>query len=189
MGRPSDLTGLVSVATERGRIEEDGFRPHLGPGEGHDHLGRPVSAVWAPRSRLHGGARCAKRHAMTDNAAEQVVNAFVAAIEKKDEAAAMVFVSEDVFYDNVPFGSTTGKAPMAEFLAPMFNNKGPVEFEIVRQMAAGNVVMNERIDRFEAKGKKIALPVAGVFEVNDGLITFWRDYFDNDMFMKALKGE
>jgi limonene-1,2-epoxide hydrolase len=33
------------------------------------------------------------------------------------------------------------------------------------------------------------LPVAGVFEVNDSKITFWRDYFDNGMFMKALKGE
>ena len=126
---------------------------------------------------------------MTDNVAEQVVNAFVAALESKDEAAAMALVSEDVVYDNVPFGSTTGKAPMAEFLHPMFNNKGPVEFEIVRQMAVGNTVVNERIDRFQAKGREIALPCAGFFEVNDGLITFWRDYFDNGTFIKALKGD
>lgn len=126
---------------------------------------------------------------MTDNAAEQVVNSFVAAIEAKDEAAAMALVSEDVVYDNVPFGATTGKAPMAEFLAPMFKNKGPVEFEIVRQTAVGNTVINERIDKFQAKGRDIALPCAGFFEVNDGLITFWRDYFDNDTFMKALGGK
>ena len=28
----------------------------------------------------------------------------------------------------------------------------------------------------------------GIFEVNDGLITFWRDYFDNGMFMRQIKG-
>jgi limonene-1,2-epoxide hydrolase len=28
-----------------------------------------------------------------------------------------------------------------------------------------------------------------VFEVNEGKITFWRDYFDNGMFMRALAGE
>ena len=78
---------------------------------------------------------------------------------------------------------------MLEFLAPMFAGNGPVEFEIHRQTATGNIVMNERTDKFEIKGKAISIPVAGVFEVNDGKITFWRDYFDNGMFMKALKGE
>ena len=126
---------------------------------------------------------------MTTNAAEQVVNGFIAAIGNKDEAAAMAFVAEDCYYDNVPIGDMTGKDKMAEFLAPTFRSKGPVEFEIVRQSAAGNIVMNERIDKFSTgKGREIALPVAGVFEVNDGLITFWRDYFDNGMFMKQLKG-
>ena len=126
---------------------------------------------------------------MTANNAERVVDDFIAAIGAKDEAAAMAFVAEDCYYDNVPVGSMTGKAKMAEFLAPMFNNKGPVEFEIVRQVAAGNTVMNERVDKFLAKGRQIALPVSGVFEVNDGLITFWRDYFDNGTFMKQLKSD
>ena len=126
---------------------------------------------------------------MTTNAAETVVNDFIAAIGNKDEATAMALVADDCYYDNVPVGSMTGKDKMAEFLAPMFRSKGPVEFEILRQSAAGNIVMNERIDKFQAKGRDIAIPVAGVFEVNEGLITFWRDYFDNGMFMKALKGE
>ena len=125
---------------------------------------------------------------MTANPAEQVVNNFIAAIGAKDEATAMALVAEDCYYDNVPVGSMTGKAKMAEFLAPTFRSKGPVEFEILRQTATGNTVMNERVDKFVIKGKDIALPVAGVFEINDGLITFWRDYFDNEMFMKQLKG-
>ena len=38
--------------------------------------------------------------------------------------------------------------------------------------------MNERIDHFDPpKGKAIGLPVSGAFEIKDGKITAWRDYF------------
>ncbi|MDH4145133.1 MAG: nuclear transport factor 2 family protein [Acidimicrobiia bacterium] len=121
--------------------------------------------------------------------AEQVVNSFIEAIGRKDQDAAMALVAEDCYYDNVPIGDMRGHEKMLEFLGPMFRSSGPLQFEIVRQTASGNMVMNERIDRFVMKGREIGLPVAGVFEVNDGKITFWRDYFDNGMFMKALKGE
>ena len=120
--------------------------------------------------------------------AAEVVNQFIAAVGRKDQAAAMALVADDCYYDNVPIGDMTGKDKMLEFLGPMFQASGPVEFEIHRQTTSGNVVMNERTDRFEMRGKQLALPVAGVFEVNDGKITFWRDYFDNGMFMKQLKG-
>ena len=123
---------------------------------------------------------------MTTNPAETVVNEFIAAIGRKDAESAMAFVAQDCYYDNVPVGDMTGRDKMAEFLAPMFRSKHPVEFEILRQSAAGNIVMNERIDRFMIRDKQIAIPVAGVFEVNDGLITFWRDYFDNGMFAAQM---
>ena len=121
--------------------------------------------------------------------AEQVVNEFVAAIGRKDMDAAMALVAEDVYSDNVPLGDMRGRDKMCEFLLPFVNSKGPVEFEIVRQAASGKLVMNERIDRFVMKGRESALPVSGVFEVNAGHLTFWRDYFDNGMFLKALNGE
>jgi len=121
--------------------------------------------------------------------AEQVVNAFMAAFDRKDLDGALALVSDDCYYDNVPLGDMRGPAKMREFLAPIMGGDGPVKFEIVRQAATGNVVMNERIDRFVMNGKSIALPVTGVFEVTNGKVSFWRDYFDNGMFMKALKGE
>ena len=120
--------------------------------------------------------------------AEEIVNSFTAAFGAKDLEAALRLVADDVHYDNVPIGDMRGKDAMRDFLAPMINGSGPVLFEVHRQAASGNLVFNERTDRFVMKGKQIDLPVAGVFEVNDGLITFWRDYFDNGMFMKQLKG-
>ena len=60
------------------------------------------------------------------------------------------------------------------------------EFEVLRQAASGNVVMNERVDRLEVFGKRVEIPVAGVFEVADGKIRLWRDYFDLQAFTAQM---
>jgi limonene-1,2-epoxide hydrolase len=120
---------------------------------------------------------------------EQVVNAFMAAFDRKDLDGALALVTDDCYYDNVPLGDMHGREKMREFLAPIVAGNEPVQFEVLRQAAGDKVVMNERIDRFVMNGKPVALPVSGVFEVVDGKISFWRDYFDKGMFMKALKGE
>jgi limonene-1,2-epoxide hydrolase len=118
---------------------------------------------------------------------EQVVNDFISAINKQDLDAALGFVAEDCYYDNVPMGDTRGREKMRKILASVFGGGTPVVFEIHRQAATGNIVMNERTDSFTLAGRPVALPVAGVFEVNDGKITFWRDYFDQQMMAAPAK--
>jgi limonene-1,2-epoxide hydrolase len=49
------------------------------------------------------------------------------------------------------------------------------------------VVFNERIDVFQMGGKKVELPVAGVFVVTNGKISAWRDYFDLASFTKQTQ--
>ena len=121
---------------------------------------------------------------------EEIVNTFISKIEARDLDAALEQVSEDCYYDNVPIGDMTGRSDMHQFLSGLLQGEGPVEFEVVRQTCTGNTVMNERLDRFHtASGRAIEIPVMGVFEVNDGLITFWRDYFDNGMFLRQIKGD
>lgn len=119
---------------------------------------------------------------------EEIVEEFIGRFSAKDVEAVLALVSDDVYYDNVPIGDMRGKEAVRKFLTPMLTGSGPVEFEVHRKAVSGNVVFNERTDRMVVKGRQIALPVAGVFEVNDGLITFWRDYFDNGTFMEQLKG-
>jgi limonene-1,2-epoxide hydrolase len=53
------------------------------------------------------------------------------------------------------------------------------ELRLINIAANSDVVLTERIDVFTfTDGKEIALPVMGTFDVSDGKITAWRDYYD-----------
>lgn len=103
-----------------------------------------------------------------------------------DDALAML--SEDVLYDNVPFPDIVGRADVEKF------HRGfgvgidfLLDWKIVHIAAAGNVVLNERIDVFRHKdGGAITLPVMGTVTVENGKITVWRDYFDPADFDRQL---
>jgi limonene-1,2-epoxide hydrolase len=118
---------------------------------------------------------------------EETVNEFVKRVVSKDLDAACELVTPDVEYDNVPMGKNYGPDGIKAVLGAMVDGVGTVEFVINRQHAVGNVVVNERVDRFEVNGTWIDLPVAGFFEVNDdGLISLWRDYFDMPTLMNQM---
>lgn len=118
---------------------------------------------------------------------EEIVDEFIRRVVAKDLDGACALVTDDVEYDNVPLGKNVGPEGMKAFLQPMVDGLDEVEFVIHHQTASGNIVMNERTDRFRVKDVWIDLPVAGVFEVNDdGLITMWRDYFDLQTMMDQM---
>src|SRR3954453_6078383 len=119
---------------------------------------------------------------------EETVNAFVAAVGRKDLDAAMELLAEDVEYDNVPMPTVHGRQASRDFLEPFVGPAEQVEFLVHRQAVNGNTVLNERTDRFLLNGSWLEIPVAGVFEVADGQITLWRDYFDVGMIAGASGG-
>jgi limonene-1,2-epoxide hydrolase len=123
---------------------------------------------------------------------EAIVNEFIRRIVANDLEAALELVTDDVEYDNVPIGKNIGPDAMRAFLGVMSGNVDEVQFVIHRQTVTGNIVMNERTDRFRVGDSWMDLKVAGVFEVNDdGKVTLWRDYFDMGEFnaeMQKLAG-
>lgn len=110
--------------------------------------------------------------------AEKVVNAFLAAIENRDAEAAVALLAPDCEYDNVPIGKMHGPEAVAAVLERVFNESSEVDWPVHRQVASDTMVFNERTDRFLHSNGWIEVPVAGVWEVSDGKITLWRDYFD-----------
>ena len=51
-----------------------------------------------------------------------------------------------------------------------------------------NTVMNERTDRFKIGERWVEARVMGVFELRDGKISSWRDYFDLAEFQSQMAG-
>jgi limonene-1,2-epoxide hydrolase len=108
-----------------------------------------------------------------------IVRLFMKLMELLDYDAALKMVSVDCQYTNPPpFGLVTGPAGIRSVLEPFFAPTLENEFKILRQSVSGSIVFLERLDRHRLADKWVELPVTGVFEVRDGLITYWRDYFD-----------
>jgi limonene-1,2-epoxide hydrolase len=117
---------------------------------------------------------------------EQLVGEFIAAVERGDVDAALGYLTEDCEYDNVPMSKAIGHEAIRTTLAMFVGPDQKTEFEVLRQAATGNVVMNERIDRLEVFGKHVEIPVVGVWEIRGDKIALWRDYFDMQGFNAQL---
>jgi limonene-1,2-epoxide hydrolase len=53
-----------------------------------------------------------------------------------------------------------------------------LKIDIKTLVAGGSNVMVERVDSFQIGGKPFQMEVVGVFEVDQGRIKRWRDYYD-----------
>ncbi len=115
---------------------------------------------------------------MSEHDPAEVVQAFLTAFEAMDWDAALALLADDVEYTNIPMGSVDGHGGVREVLEPFFAPIHENEFQLLRQAAAGSTVFVERLDRHRLDHGWRELPVVGVFEVVDGRIAVWRDYFD-----------
>jgi hypothetical protein len=70
--------------------------------------------------------------------------------------------------------------------APVGEGGCASEFRVINIAANGPVVMTERVDVFKLPKKSFEIPVMGIFEISDGKIRAWRDYFDLKMFTSRM---
>jgi limonene-1,2-epoxide hydrolase len=116
---------------------------------------------------------------------EQIVRGFCDAWKRGNIDELMSFFADDAIYHNVPVPAVKGAKQIREAFLAFAKLMDGIEIENLNVAANGSVVFTERIDHFRWNGKKLALPVAGVFEVRDGKITAHRDYFDYATWMNA----
>jgi limonene-1,2-epoxide hydrolase len=100
------------------------------------------------------------------------------------------FFAEDAIYHNIPLEPVVGKAAIAAningFIRPGPPGIEGIEFRVLNIVADGPVVMTERVDVFRLADRSFELPVMGIFEVADGKIRAWRDYFDIGQFAARM---
>jgi len=122
---------------------------------------------------------------MSSQTNDQIIRDFCDAWGAGDVAAIVGAFADDAVYHNIPMEPIEGKDAIAAVISA-FLTGNRIVFETLRQVASGNVVMNERIDHLSlGDGPVIALPVMGTFELAGGKITAWRDYFDLATFTGA----
>ncbi len=115
----------------------------------------------------------------------EVVENFIDAWNRMDWDAVIDALAEDVIYHNIPMEKLEGKQAATAFITGM--QPEGVDWETLSIAASGNKVLTERVDRFDlAGGKKVDLPVMGTFEIENGKIKAWRDYFDLQTFMTQM---
>lgn len=110
--------------------------------------------------------------------ATETVEAFIAKLNAMELDAAWALLAPDVVYHNIPMEPVHGRA----MVKAVYDNIPMEGLEFINTAIAATPdgkVLTERVDRFFMKGgHKVELLVMGTFEVKDGLITHWRDYFD-----------
>ena len=96
------------------------------------------------------------------------------------------FFTDDAVYHNIPMDPITGRDAIQTFIAGFAGGAKQISFRVNNIVADGDVVLTERVDVFELPNGKVELPVMGTFEVKDGKIAAWRDYFDMKQFMDQM---
>jgi len=116
----------------------------------------------------------------------QIIRDFIAAWSRLDPAELAGYFCEDGTYHNMPAGPVSGRKNVEQMIRGFISSWTETEWEIVHLLAQGDVVVAERIDRTKAGDKSVGLPCTGVFEMEDGKIKVWRDYFDLDSYARAM---
>jgi limonene-1,2-epoxide hydrolase len=116
---------------------------------------------------------------VTPNLADpiEVVQRFFCALAEGEVETAVSLVVDDLVYANVSLPTIRGKHRFTQAAQFYFRH---MSFDVqVHGIAAnGPLVLTERTDQLVFGRLRLQIWVCGSFEVVDGRITTWRDYFD-----------
>lgn len=118
------------------------------------------------------------RAAAASRSPQQVVQAFLHALEELDFDKTMSLSAPDIRWVNVPVTTSTNKEQFAKALRGMlkFVTRFEVQFRDIQERGNG-IVYTDRFDVIEGHGLKMKIHIIGEFKVQDGLVTEWIDRF------------
>jgi len=115
----------------------------------------------------------------------QTVTDFLSALEDLDIDRALTYAAPGMVYQNVPLPPARGLPAVEKTLRAMGRYGTGFEARIHNIASNGPAVLTERTDVLEVNAWRAEFWVCGTFEVHDGRITLWRDYFDWTTFLAA----
>lgn len=120
-----------------------------------------------------------------EDANDALVRDFLAAWERRDTGFIVAQLGDDPVYHAVPLDPIVGREAVCRWVES-FADVAPGHLEIHHQVASSTTVMNERTDRITIRGVPVVLPICAVFEIGDGRISAWREYFDLSTVTRAI---
>ncbi len=117
---------------------------------------------------------------------EKIIREFIEAWSRLDPEELCSYFSEDGVYHNMPTGPVAGRENVQKMIAGFIAAWTETQWDILHLVSSGDVVIAERLDRTKAGDKALDLPCTGVFEMENGKIKVWRDYFDLGTYAKAM---
>lgn len=123
---------------------------------------------------------------MSEN--ERLVREFIKAWSRLDAAELASHFADDGCYINIPTQPVCGRANIEKMIAGFIATWTETVWEVKTIVAAGDVVIAERLDKTKTTKGNVDLPCVGIFELRAGKIRQWRDYFDLATFRNAMKG-
>lgn len=117
---------------------------------------------------------------------EKIIREFIEAWSRLDPEELSSYFSEDGVYHNMPTGPVEGRENVQQMIAGFISAWTETQWEVLNLVCAGDVVVAERLDRTKAGNKSVDLPCTGVFEMENGKIKVWRDYFDLTTYVKGM---
>ena len=117
---------------------------------------------------------------------EGIIRDFIAAWSRLNTEELVAYFCEDGVYHNMPAGPVSGIEALNGFIGAFISGWDKTDWEILNVLVDGDIVVVERLDRTIAGGKSVDLPCCGVFEMRNGKIAVWRDYFDMTTYIKAM---
>lgn len=116
-----------------------------------------------------------------------LIRRFIAACVRADPDEFAGYFTEEAIWWNAPWPPVKGRANIRETLRRGAGRMTALPWEIRHIMAVGNLVMTERVDHFLLGNNRISVPCMGIFELQDGKIAAWRDYWDLKQFEAQLQ--
>ncbi|MFD0854141.1 limonene-1,2-epoxide hydrolase family protein [Actinomadura adrarensis] len=114
----------------------------------------------------------------TEPTSTEVVTAFLSALEDLDVDRALTYADPKIVYQNVPLPPARGIEAFERQMRTMARYGTGFEARVHRIAENGGTVLTERTDVLAVNSWRTEFWVCGTFEVHDGKITLWRDYFD-----------
>ena len=124
---------------------------------------------------------------MTNDESIALIRSFLEACVRADPNEFAGYFTEDAVWWNSPWAAIEGRDAIREVLRRGAEKMTALPWEILHIVAAADVVMTERIDHFLFEGRRIRVPCMGIFELREGKIAAWRDYWDLRQFEAQIQ--